>query len=506
MKKKDCYLKFIRGEQCSLEEFRLAYYYRNSVNINRQIDFEMTMNSIMHECLQKMLDNKTSDKEVVRDIFEYHGLNEHYFGIFFQIYLQSFPVKKELYEKLKDTISWQFYEKIYNEIQNAKINEIFPIDLYNLTLTFPMNNELKFKIYSSFKTFYDFCVLVSWNSPKIKEEAIQKGLKYEQYLLLAKEYAIHCLNIDNIDDVILYCRCANSISKGKYAALLETILATDDVQVIDEAFAQISDKKGTISNYCHSKNRLFTDDERKETERILFAKLHDYRKRQEQAKKTIEQKSYDDIFEQYINSPLDLENFCNTISISSDYFKKRLRTANDSALINKVKEKLNLEMERKRYEKEKLMKQIIFFIRNGISFHGKVRPFDLLDFFYYYPSVNFKILKKIVKNISKEELTIYNKFFAPINSFNINDYPSYFNPNLIIQSYYEFNPKLDIEGNPIKGTGIILSQNDFIQILDFFERNQIPKLSILFDIAVKRYINQTLFTKDNLQNPVLSLK
>lgn len=596
MKKKDCYLKFIQKEQCSLEEFRLAYYYRNSVNINRQIGFEMTMNSIMQECLQKMLDNKRFDNEIVRDIFEYHGLNDHYFGIFFQIYLQSFPRARELYVKLKGTLIWQFYENIYNEIKRAKFtkeselkaaenyhmsyykvrsilklvanknygipensfkemtdtykifilfnqtlnieyfkkafiyyqlyatteeksvfqkkvivflkklknvnrNEISPIDLYNLSIAVPMDEELKLKFYATFKPYYDFCVLASWNSPKIKEEAALKNLKYEQYLLLAKEYAINCLHIKNIDDVIYYHKYIKTIPQSKCVPILEKILIEEDPSVLDELFSKLGEKRGDIIKYCYAKNRLFTEAERKEKERILFSKFNAYKLRQEQAKQTTEKKSYDDIFEQYINSTLELEDFCNTISISCSYFKTRLRKANDSVLINKVKEKLNLEIERKRYEKEELMKQIIFFIRNGISFQDELRPFDLLDFFYYYPTVNYISLKKSYQSITKEDLTIYNKFFAPLSVF-----PSYFNPDLIIHSYYEIDSKLDENGHPIKGTGIILSEEDFIQIIDFFERNQIPKLTILLDIAIKRYINQTLFMEDNLQNPVLSLK
>lgn len=596
MKNKECYLKFIRGEKCSLEEFRIAYYYRNSVRSNKQMDFEMLMNSIMDQCFDKMMETKRIDNDVVKDIYEYHGLNDRYFGIFFQLYLQTFPSASQEYEKLKQELKWNFYEKIYNEIKTAffskesellaaetyhmsyyKIRSILKLvasknfgltegafqemintykffNLFNQTLKFiyfekaflyyklyasieekcifqqkvndflkslnfeklsaipvhqlydllqlvPMEENLQLNIYFTFKYYYDFCVAVSWNSSKIKEEATLKGIKYSQFILYAKEYATKYLHIPNIDDIIYYHRFIKKQVQSKYNAFIEQILRESDPTIIDELFAKIPEKRSSIIKYCYAKNRPFTEQERREKESILLSNFDAYKLRCKQSKDTDSKRSYVDIFQQYINSSLDLEQYCQSISITSNCFKSRLRGLNDPILLNKVKEKLFLESERKRQEKVLLMKQIIFLIRNGIPSSDENRPFDLLDFFYYYPNVNYKSLKTAYKEITKEDLTVYNKFFSPLSVF-----PTYFNPKTIIHSHYELNSKKDLNGQLIPGSGLVLSQEDLTQIVDFFEKNKIPKLTILLDIAIKRYLTHTLFVPEHLQNLHLSLK
>ena len=45
---------------------------------------------------------------------------------------------------------------------------------------------------------------------------------------------------------------------------------------------------------------------------------------------------------------------------------------------------------------------------------------------------------------------------------------------------------------PIKGTGIILNEDEIALIIRFMETNNIPLYDMLFSIAVQRYINNTL--------------
>lgn len=127
------------------------------------------------------------------------------------------------------------------------------------------------------------------------------------------------------------------------------------------------------------------------------------------------------------------------------------------------------------------VKQIICYLKNGIeSEKGVFRPFDIIDY-YMITKLDFNALLKIINsdnNLTKEEFILLKKFIAK-NKNNIknksNEITTILNPGSV---------KI-IEGR-------IISQEEKELIVDFLKQNNIPSNSITFNIALKRYLNNTL--------------
>lgn len=328
-------------------------------------------------------------------------------------------------------------------------------------------------------------------------------MSYENYLILAKTYAKVCLHILDINDKIYTMRYQVKIPKGKNNAILEKILIESDPKNLDVLFSQLDGAKNLIANYCYSRNRNFTPQKRLETEQILMQKLQDYRNRKKalakekrELQKEAKKDYYDKIIQAYCESSLTLEEFCASIPIAISSFQKLIKNYNNHSVLELVQKKIDLEQKQKEEEKRNIIRKLIYYLQNGIEENGTIREFDLIDYFVLFPNCDFHRIHIPHTILNRGEETLIESFFAPIKLIN------HFDPTKIINQHFEL-----IKTNEDHSiTNIIVSKEILEQIVIYFQENNIPKSTILFDIALKRYINHTLNLKDNLQEPNILLK
>ena len=138
-------------------------------------------------------------------------------------------------------------------------------------------------------------------------------------------------------------------------------------------------------------------------------------------------------------------------------------------------------------------KELILAIQNGINIHGINRKFNLFDYFYYFGEYQIHQFFIPKLPLPQPEKTILSKFFAPLKKAN------YLNLNTFLNSMYEFRPKLDKKGTPIKGSGRVLSREELQEIADIFETKNIPFNDILLNMATRCYANGSLIEEIPLQ-------
>ena len=129
--------------------------------------------------------------------------------------------------------------------------------------------------------------------------------------------------------------------------------------------------------------------------------------------------------------------------------------------------------------------ELIQCLKKGIN--GK--PFDLIDFYLYFSDIN---ILRPYRTILTGHVSCYEMRLLTNLTLNFCLNNTKINKETIIKSHVEVNCEKDEFGMPIKGTGIILNEDEIALIIRFMETNNIPLYDMLFSIAVQRYINNTL--------------
>ena len=117
--------------------------------------------------------------------------------------------------------------------------------------------------------------------------------------------------------------------------------------------------------------------------------------------------------------------------------------------------------------------------------------FDYIDLFLNFPNIN------IYANLYNKGLNTWEKILIK-NLFNKFKRATFINKDSILNSHIEVNSLKDENGMLIQGTGRYLTKEEIKDIIDFLEENNIPLYDIVFNVAVRRYQNKTLF-KSTLQ-------
>ena len=147
------------------------------------------------------------------------------------------------------------------------------------------------------------------------------------------------------------------------------------------------------------------------------------------------------------------------------------------------------------YPNEDNIKDIVIYIREGILDNGILREFNILDYYLIF-SIPLTKLKELSIKLPQKERNLIYEF---INKHYLKMIPKY----SIIDTQYEINCQKDKNGLPIKGTGIIITNEEKELIINYLIANDIPISEEIYKVALKRYIEGPLIIK---QDEILTLK
>ena len=194
----------------------------------------------------------------------------------------------------------------------------------------------------------------------------------------------------------------------------------------------------------------------------------------------------------YINSQKSYKyqiEYCRKLGVRHDMLKSELYIlsksglASDKELYDLCIEKINNDNEIGSSDVNAVAFVIADYIINGVNSDGRIRNFDLIDY-YTLTNVNYnEICKSLEKKLERKDYVKIKRFFAA------NDKLCKFlmNSKKAVDLDIEFNCKKDKDGFPIAGTGRKLTEEERIEILNLFDRYNIPLY--LFKVAIDRIKN-----------------
>ena len=342
-------------------------------------------------------------------------------------------------------------------------------------------------IFQKLEPYYNFCKLVEWKKTPIRLEAKNRHLSYDQFIALAKGYAIEVLNDYQIDQHVEEVQKRNLYSRKIYQEIDQ--IRDCSTKKIAQFFSKQNVLIQDITTYCY----CFCASMPQEDRVILEKKLLDALKMARDAKKKVELTQYDSFFLDYLNQDLPFSEYALSQGKSQYTPVFYLKKMKDKDLLERVQLRFHQELEAQAEKKAELCQNILQFIQNGIEKNGVLSKFTLLDYFYYFGSFGIHDTNLSLLKISQKDKHILRKFFLPLSK------AVHLSEEKALTSTYEFHSQKDKNGFPILGTGKVLTQGELKDIVHFFEETQIPMLDLLFSLAAREYVNGTLYEVSSLQ-------
>lgn len=404
------------------------------------------------------------------------------------LYYQTYATTKEK-EAFQKTIA-----KIFGHISNLSseeiltvlnVNNLNPIIIYKIAEMVNLDENLRRNIIILFKSIYEDCNNANWDKEQITQLAKKAGIRYLEYKWAAKTYAKEILHIEHIDTIARtdYIQKSN-FHESKTFAPLRLILASTDPEECFRLFSENDISTNNISSFVYSSNKNLSSEEQTKMYNDIMSKRLAYQKKAAEIRamnKPKQTKNYEAIFLDFINgSYSSIKEYCKKIGISPTTFQSYLKKLDNKELLEQVNQKI---MEMKQNRKNNLKDEfelIVYYLNNGIEENGILRKFDLIDFFVYFPDLNFQIFYNEFIPVSDRNLLF--QFFAPLKA-SYHRYDNNFNENRIINSHISIENKFGKK---------VFTKSELTYIMDFFRKYNLPKSDYLFNIALKRFMDGTL--------------
>ena len=442
-------------------------------------DMEKYMYSF--SCFQKFLDHQKLKVTERREVYYYYT---HFASSSEKEQLESYA--SNLLHTIINMLKKHMPLSPYLDVLNMN-----DFDLYTLLSSLrEFSNEEKLLFFQHLKPYYEYCQSVHFKRPMIREEALKSNILIEEYLSLSKAYQDHFA----LDSQLELEKSVEQIP------LLDQIKDEKNELKIQDFLLSNQICKADISYYCYQYRQDLSLKEQNTLEKQLLSVL----------KKTFEERKeiyptlnglYDIIYKDYLANPLTLKEFCLTHDLPLEYVQLGLNKIGDRNLVLKVKERLDQEKENTKSNKMALCRQIIQHINEGVPFQHGVRPFNLLDYFLTYAYSSLHVMHSLAHlPLTGDERKTLNLFFGPLRHSKV------LTRQTVLNTTFEFQTLKDEQGFPIQGTGILVSEEAILQILDLFEQHQIPLYDCLIYIAAKEYANGHFVSLNSLQTQKLSLQ
>ena len=268
-------------------------------------------------------------------------------------------------------------------------------------------------------------------------------------------------------------------------------------ELIKESGLDASALKGYVTNFVVTHfpdEKDYLCDSLKRKLDIFLDIVKDEKKKERQQQKEEKKQEYLEVDkEPFEKEKFLLENFivgnyenkqqyCYICNINMKYFDKLIERAkiHDINLFNQYKEVIDNDSKRRFAIVANSIRSLVSYIKNGIKVDDNdVRDFDIIDY-YLLIKLKFETILAVIKDVdlTNEELKIL-KTFITKNKDNIKD-----KSNEVHQILNTNNKQI------IGGRVIELAEKELI--LNFLKKNNIPKNRGTYNIALRRYLNNTL--------------
>lgn len=222
--------------------------------------------------------------------------------------------------------------------------------------------------------------------------------------------------------------------------------------------------------------------------RILEKEKNDEEKR----KRYLEEGSIK--IQEFLESNLTLNAYLKEKNISFDQIQKYVQILADenSELYNIYKQRTSENLKENYKDITDKIKQIVYYIKNGIEVNGEIIPFTILDFHLINVNSSKTILKLAEKVLNDYDFSILNNFFRKNKYGFEHDHSA---KQEIINSINRVNVQKDKEGNLILETGEEVSLETKNNVINYLKTNKVPLNQLTYSIALKRYLSRLLEIK-----------
>ena len=471
--------KLAQSYDFSIEELdeALKTYAEDTLQIDSYLQYKNC-----YKCFLYFLTRGKKTEEEKESAYIYY---EKYAFAFEKIKFVNFV--KEIFEKYKKKV-------VANENASDYLKE-FSINLYDLYHLISIVPELSIYqniIVSQAKLYYDLCSSVHFDDQEIERLALQYHLSSLQFLTLANLYSTKILHFDLFKQSYLFPK--NHYSNKSYE-VLDTLVNEEDSEKIQKAILDANIVQQNISVFCYCYHSEMELKDQQALEKKLLRHLRIVQQRKLDIAGQIHHLNatpYEPFSQEYIKSSLDLDEYLKQKGITRSTFLARLRKSSDSDLVLKVREKINQEKINSLDYVAEYCKEIVSYLIHGYPNKETVRKFTLFDYFTLYPDLRLQDININKLSLTSEEKKVLNKFLAPLRA-NVT-----MPKEKVLQLKLEFHSEKDKDGFPIKGTGIVVTEEELDLIVNYLTSHNIPLVNSIVNIAAREYVDGNLVI-DTLQ-------
>jgi len=381
------------------------------------------------------------------------------------------------------------------------------------------DNELKL---AYLKACYDVFSKADGYKNEIKDLAWYEGVSVDLILKNAKEYVVNVLGME-VEDFfnIIHLRHLNEktnheIRKSPGNLLILNLMGIDDkneiIKIIDAANIKLKYLKEHIYDFIiiyYPNKKYLIEVLREKVDVYLEYKNNERNLIKEEQLKNKETKKYNVkkvIIEDFIKSDFyRIVDFCEDCNLNVKEFEICM---NFIKKIDKdLYQKYLSEIQRKKLIFDRIVvdkiKQMVYFIDNGIKDNDIVRKFDIIDY-YQYIGLNILELYWYLNNYEFSTLEIKKIKILVDKDRGLKDINSkdYFlteeeNVKNILNDIQEYGAKKDSKGLLVSGTGRIIRLDEKEKIIEFLRKIKAPLTVKNYKVACRRYVNGTLLFDDN---------
>ena len=376
------------------------------------------------------------------------------------------------------------------------------------------DNELRL---AYLKNCYDVFSKADGYKNEIRDLAWNEGVNVEVILENAKEYITNILGFE-VEEFynIIHLRELNDMTNYKirssqYNDLILKLMGIDKREEIIKIIADANIKTNHLKQHIYDFVMIYYPS-RKYLIKVLREKVDVYLEyknnrinlMKEEQFKDKKEKKYNQakmVIDSFISSNFyRVIDFCNNYDFTKKEFVKYMEVIKENN--NNLYQKYLDEMEKRKKIFDKgvvsKIKQIVYFIDNGINDNVGVRAFDIIDY-YQFIGLDINELYWYLNNYEFSALEIRkirilvdkNRGLKDINS---RDYDLVEGEIIrdILNDVQEYGAKKDNNGLLIPGTGRVIQLDEKEKIIEFLRKIKAPLTMKNYKIACRRYVNERL--------------
>ncbi len=418
-------------------------------------------------------------------------------------YIYSYA-KNTLGKNTKEFDEFRIEQRSKNmDLYLSRINIV--LEKHEIETKYLWNNEEQKEIF--LKDIYNYSSKNGFTEKSSKEMAKNIGISTSKYLYLIKLYMNEYLNASQKDIEEKTNYNLNSVDRKRISddknKIFKLILDSKDYEDVKRIINDSIYSAGVLNNDFRFYEKFYSE----EQAHIIKEKIIDYQtKRKKELKemrqfykerkirnKIIQTKNeVESLINDYISSKdVSTFQFLKINNITGEEFEEKVKALENinPSLYNEYKEIYEY---RKIIDKEAI-KEFQNHIINGFEVDGKVRNFDLLD---YYMFTNIPLSKMHLlgvdkfKRAARDKLHSFKRSFKDSNKEVLSDIKNFMEEKRTIGF------TKDERGNLVMDSAREVKKSEKELVINFLQDNNLPINRITINICFRRYINGFLNEKD----------